>query len=544
MGTHTPRVLTFRSVAFALMAGLLTLGAAAAGAAEVELRASTANAWVGVPFDVKLNIVNASSHDAPQLPDVDNADVQFRGQINNSSRISIINGRRSQSQTVTYGWSVTPQAPGRVTVPELSVRVDGVERPVPGLTVNARVAEVGDRMAVEVTADDPEVYVGQPLELTLDIFIKVFTDARFNYAFSANDTFGLINMQSSRWGPFAATLNDPVRGSRAVEPARVQRPDADGGQADYFRYRIRARVYPDRAGPLELDGNGVRIVGQYPVALTPSRGFFGREQLSVSDAQPISVAAPNPDVTVKPVPTVGRPDTYRGAVGRYRITAAADPLSVAVGDAVTLQLMVLGSGPDAAPLDRLSAPPLEAIDALTADFDVTPGPIAGVVRDGAKVFTTTIRPRRADVTAIPPIPLVSFDPEAEAFVTTRSEPITLAVRPAERLSLDGLAGASGRSDTPASANGTDDATPDPAAPAWLPLPESPPATPAWPWFWPALYAGLPAAAGLGRAVWWGSALAARTRAGRRKPRDGPRPPGPGPCRRPRRRGRGPAPLRR
>lgn|GEM_PF-1601528 len=479
-----------------LACGLL---APAAVAAQVRLGASSSNAWVGLPVTVTLEIENAANHDAPQLPDVTNAEVQSRGQVSNSTRLSIINGRRSQTQTVTYAWNLTPSAAGPVTVPAFRVRVDGADREIPGLTLDARAPDVGDRVFVQVSADHPEVYVGQPLELTLDVFIKAFTDERFNYAFSARNLWGQIDMRASRWGPFAKTLNDPARRGRAIEDDPVQRPDAGGQPADYFRYRIRARVYPDRAGPLELDGDGVRIVGQYPVALGRSRGLFVRDQLEVTEAQPIAVSAPIPGVRVKPVPTAGRPDTYRGAVGRYRITAAADPLSVAVGDAVTLQLMVLGSGPDASPLDRLSAPPLEAIETLTADFDVTAGPIAGVVRDGAKVFTTTIRPRRADVTAIPPIPFVSFDPETESFVTSESEPIMLAVRPAERLSLDGLADAPARAAT--STSRPTDA--GPAAQGWRPLPDTAPAAPAWPWFWPLLYAGLPAAAALARVAWWG-----------------------------------------
>ena len=489
-----------------VVSGLLATGA---HAADVRLSASSSSAWVGLPVTVTLQIVNASRHDAPLLPDVANADVEFRGQVNNSTQVSIINGRRSQRQTVAYAWDVTPRAPGPVTVPGFRVRIDGVEQEVAGLTLEARVPDVGDRVVVEVAADATEVYVGQPLELTLDIFVKGFTDPRFNVRLSSRNMWGLIDQAASRWGPFAATLNDRSQRGGQVQDDAVQRPDADGKPADYFRYRVRARVYPDRAGPLELDGDGVRIVGQYPVALGRTRDFFSGNQYTLAEAQPVAVAAPNPAVNVKPVPTAGRPDTYRGAVGRYRITAAADPLSVAVGDAVTLQMVVQGDGP----LDRLSAPPLDAIRALTDDFDVTPGPIAGVVREGIKVFTTTIRPRNAEVTAIPPIPLVSFDPDTETFVTTQSEPITLAVRPAEKLSLDGLVETPDPATTTAAAT---TATPQPEladGPAWLPLPDQAPAGPAWRWFWPVLYAAVPVSVGLGRAAWWAAArLRGRERA--------------------------------
>ena len=105
-----------------VVSGLLATGA---HAADVRLSASSSSAWVGLPVTVTLQIVNAARHDAPLLPDVANAEVEFRGQVNNSTQVSIINGRRSQSQTVAYAWDVTPRAPGPVTVPGFRVRIDG-----------------------------------------------------------------------------------------------------------------------------------------------------------------------------------------------------------------------------------------------------------------------------------------------------------------------------------------------------------------------------------------------------------------------------------
>ena len=92
-----------------VVSGLLATGA---HAADVRLSASSSSAWVGLPVTVTLQIVNAARHDAPLLPEVANAEVEFRGQVNNSTQVSIINGRRSQVQTVAYAWDVTPRAPG------------------------------------------------------------------------------------------------------------------------------------------------------------------------------------------------------------------------------------------------------------------------------------------------------------------------------------------------------------------------------------------------------------------------------------------------
>src|SRR3972149_5565899 len=106
------------------------------------------------------------------------------------------------------------------------------------------------------------------------------------------------------------------------------------------------------------------------------------------------------------------------------------------GDPINLLIGIVGTGP----MELVQAPPLAELPELTADFKVPNEPLAGFVEGERKVFSTTIRPRKAGVSQIPAIPFSYFDPQAEKFVTVRSQPISVHVEPADTLALDAVIG--------------------------------------------------------------------------------------------------------
>ncbi len=382
-----------------LLPALLLAFAHTTHAADITLRSSTSTAYVGMPFTVTLKIANASSHVEPQLSQtVTNAQVQSLGQSSHSGGFSVsINGRQvkqSGSTTTTYAWQLTPHAPGPVTIAPFMVTVNSIDQRVAGLTVNATAIDSGDVVAVDIEAAKDTVYVGEPIRLTLNLYLKAFYDKRLKHELGAQDLLGLLDAKASQWGPFAQQITN----SEGIIADRVERPGIDGHSTAYHRIRISTSIYPDRPGPLKLAGTGVRIVGQYPVALGVQRSVFGN-QLAITQARPVVVEVANPKVQVKPIPTQGRPATWRGAVGRYKIQAQADRDSVEAGDPVGLRLTVTSEWP----LDRLAAPPLDALELLTQDFDVPNGPWRGLSKTASKCLPRKFAPSVQVFLSFPPL---------------------------------------------------------------------------------------------------------------------------------------------
>jgi hypothetical protein len=115
---------------------------------------------------------------------------------------------------------------------------------------------------------------------------------------------------------------------------------------------------------------------------------------------------------------------------------AATPTEVSVGDPITLTLTIRGTGR----MDLLQAPLLAGQETLTADFRVPDDELAGTLSGMVKTFNQVIRVKHDNVTEIPPIAFSYFDPQAEQYVTIKSDPIPLEVKESTRLAVSGLAG--------------------------------------------------------------------------------------------------------
>ncbi|MGI9516760.1 MAG: BatD family protein, partial [Pirellulaceae bacterium] len=337
----------------------------------------------------------------------------------------------------------------------------------------ARKSETGDLLFVEIEGDTDRVFVGEPLDLTLKIWLKPYRDRRRNITMSEGDMWQMISRQSS-WGSFADRINELAENRQRPGGREVLHDDGQGNQASYYLYEIDATVYPRRPG--NIASGDVQIILNYPTALGKSRdpfesmlgdSMFGRDsfgshsrlsqmmqdeffaspfrnRVSVSSTRPVVGQASVDETRVLPVPTAGRPVDYQGAVGQYRIVTEAPQTSVNAGDPITLNIGIVGTGP----MELVQAPPLAQFPELVAEFKVANEPLAGFVEDNTKVFSTTIRPRNEGVAEIPAIPFSFFDPATEQFRTVMSKPISISVDKADALSLDAIVGnASGRQDS-------------------------------------------------------------------------------------------------
>lgn len=458
-----------RRVALVLFA-LVTLFAikpTTASAQQVSALISSREAYVGSPIVVQLQIKNAKSYTLPEGFEIDGCDVKVAGSPQQSSQITIINGRRSDSRSVTMHYQVTPRREGTFEIPKLEIEVDGKTKTTQTIQFVATKSETGDLLFVEIEGKKERVYVGEPLGLTLKLWIKPYQDREKGIKLDESNMWQLLS-DTTTWGPFADRIQELAESRQRPEGKAVLRDDGEGNSREYFLYQLETTVYPDKPG--KIDGGDVQVVVNYPVELGRSRdpfesifggSPFGRSpfgrRLSVTKSRPVAADSSVDSTTVLPIPSEGKPLDYRGAVGRYRIITQTDTKTVDAGDPVTLRIGVVGDGP----MDLVQAPPLAELSGLTAGFKVEDQSLAGFVQDETKVFVTTIRPRSSGVSEIPPIPFSFFDPEKEAFETVYSDAIPLTVNESESLSLDSIV--SGANALPESAGQSGLAKTDPAS---------------------------------------------------------------------------------
>ena len=441
-------------------------GGQVARAAEISAGISARETYVGLAVTLQIQLRNVSDYQPPQVADVDGLIIESAGTPSQRSQISIINGRRSQSTSVTFLYRVTPQRPGAFTIPPVTVHADGTTHTTKSVQLIATKSETGDLMFVEVEGKQESIYVGEPLDMTLKIWIRPFRDQQQRVVLSEADMWRLISDQSN-WGPFAERLQELAKQNKRPGGQEVLREDSEGDQRSYYLYELDSTVYPQRPG--RVDGDEIRLIVKYPTKLGRTRDPFSRffnddafpfqsnlfddglfqsaigSRLSITAVRPIIADAVVEPINVKPIPTAGRPPDYRGAVGQFQIRVAAKPTKVNAGDPITLHVEIEGTGR----MDLIQAPPIAEFSELAADFKVPQESLAGIVDAATKTFSTSVRPRRAGIKQIPGIPFSYFDPQQESFVTVRSEPIEIDVGQAETLALETIVDA--REDQPGSA---------------------------------------------------------------------------------------------
>jgi hypothetical protein len=395
--------------------------ASAAAQPSYELRVGVDEVYVGESFLVELVIEGAKSYSQPTFPAIPNCAVQPAGQ---SSSTTFVNGRMSQSVTLTY--TLTPRRAGELVIPPITFEVNGRRVTTNGVSVQVRPATerstvaTGDSgetlLLAEIKCRETSLVVGQQARFTLTFWIKAPTGLPTRL--DANDLYGLMHNRRSGFGPFPEPQN----------AESVPQTLADGSKASYYEFRTSVDVRLEREGPVEFDG--LTIAMEYPRRL--SRDVFGRLRLAEADTLAIRPTVVAPDVAALPV--AGRPAGFSGAVGNFKLNVRPDATIVRVGDPISLTIEVRGNGP----LDALAAPILAAQPKLTADFRVPSETLTGRTVGERRIFTQTIRAKRADVTEVPPIEFPYFDPKLGEYAVARSNAVPLTVRASEVATADEL----------------------------------------------------------------------------------------------------------
>lgn len=126
-------------------------------------------------------------------------------------------------------------------------------------------------------------------------------------------------------------------------------------------------------------------------------------------------------LTVQPIPEIGRPPDFKGAIGDYQISAQLARSSAVVGSALTLTVRISGRGN----IQTAVAPELPTIPGIMMSNPT----FSETSTATSRVYTYTLIPARTGTLRIPAIAYVYFDPSRAAYATTQTTPIPISVRP-------------------------------------------------------------------------------------------------------------------
>lgn len=129
-------------------------------------------------------------------------------------------------------------------------------------------------------------------------------------------------------------------------------------------------------------------------------------------------------VQVRPLPE-NAPESFNGAVGQYTASLEATPMSITLGEPVTLTLTIDGTGD----LERLLAPDLSEIAGWRVFANPPQYTLSAVsgIRLGQKIFQWLLIPEQSGTQTFPSIEFTYFDPEEEVYKSESFDPFTINV---------------------------------------------------------------------------------------------------------------------
>ncbi len=401
---------SFYSIAFALL--LFTAKESTAQGAQPGLQAAVVSKTiaVGEVGTLVLKSVNGDPESLPNSIEVNGLAITSTGsQPGDNFRINIINGVRTTESSYIYQFK--GDQVGTFTIPPIQTKIRGMDVATQAIeiTVYERTKETSDLDATKpmfgkFDLSRTEIWANEIVPFSVTAYVR--GRGSINDIVSAE-----LNHESFVIGKFKNVKTDAVElGNNLYDLARLP--------STLFALKAGEHTL----GPAEI---GIRVLDRSSGFGFP--GIFQRTQTH-------RVSTNSMKITVKALPT-GAPASFTGGVGKFAITVTPSTTTPAVGDPVSLDFVVTGTGN----FTTIGAPQFSAAGAdewRSYDANRTIEEPSNGETNGRAKFSQVVIPLKK-VTEIPSFEFSYFDPSTGAYVTENTPPIPLTINLAGNTQLPG-----------------------------------------------------------------------------------------------------------
>jgi len=306
---------------------------------------------VGQQFRVSYTVTTEGENAKDiRLPDTKDFDNLFGPtQSGYSSFTNIINGKSTTQLSVTYSYTLAAKAEGTFTIPPATIKVGNSEYKSNELTVKVLPPDqAANAAAANANAGNSGQQGGQPSTSGVssdDVFVRAIVSKNSVYE---NEGF-LVTFKLYTLVDIAGFDGSPkfpeYEGFVAQEiemPSNLQLVLENYNGRNYRTVVLKQTVlFPQRSGKITIPSGKLDVVARVRTQQR-QRSFFD-DFFDMTQDVKRSLTSNPVTVDVKPLPD-GKPASFSGAVGDYKMTASITANQLKTNDAVTVKVAISGNG--------------------------------------------------------------------------------------------------------------------------------------------------------------------------------------------------------
>ncbi len=411
----------------------------------IEVTSYVDNTKIGIEDLLQYTIeVSGEDLDNVKMPNLerDIKDFELMGSsTSSSSSITIINGRMQSKITKTYVYSLKPQRTGKFIIPPLAVKykgkkyftkpisitvVKGSTQPSPPTSryfsqsqnpfssspfssnpfgfpshnnrrsqppANAS-EKLSDNIFIKPEISNTNIYIGQPITVTYKLYNR----------------YDLSGMSFGSDPNFNGMWKEEVYRAKNVS---FHREDFNGKLYNVMKL-VSFAAFPTQTGKLVISPLEMKV----DIGVQPSSFFdFGTTKTYTIKSNPITI-------NVKDLPENGKPKSFNGAVGKFKINTSISSNKLKVGDSFTFTITISGKGN----LNQFDAPHLPELNNFRVMDPETKEVYNNDKVSGKKIVKYLVIAQEKGNYEIPSIEFSYFDPWQKKYVVkkTAAYPITVS----------------------------------------------------------------------------------------------------------------------
>jgi len=376
------------------------------------------------PFQLVFT-VNATGKDL-RTSDFNNFEVLAGPFESRSSSYQIVNGKASSSVSVSYTYTLQATKTGSFTIPSASIVVDGKKYNSNGLSIKVLPADDNAQSKSGKEEQQQQRSAARQGISNENVFIKaqvskssVYEQEPVLVTYKLYTLLDVIQCANKKMPDFKGFMKNEIELSQNKQFSYENFNGKNYGTVVLYQVLL----YPQQAGELKIDkavfDAVIRMQNRQQV-----RSIFDDFFDSYTNVQK-TISTPGAVIKVLPLPA-GKPANFNGTVGSLSLTSSLSSENVKANDAVTLKVVISGSGN----MKLIQNPDIK----FPAGFEVYDPKVNNNFKtntsgiSGTKIIEYMFIPRHGGDYQIPSAEISYFDIKERKYKTLRTPVYNLKVK--------------------------------------------------------------------------------------------------------------------